>query len=184
MRDQGEGIPRMFEEMEISFLPLPTLDVVAGRFHVALHNNPIFRTDDMKWPQVVRALPVSLTQRRAMVGLIDREFTNRDYCELNGVDRDTAYRELHDLVERGLVEVTGAGAGSRYRVLRDAVATVAPTAAFPMERLLHRMDKVGFITNADYRDAFGVDRHAEGVLVREGRRRWTRYRPGAQWPPK
>jgi DNA-binding GntR family transcriptional regulator len=56
------------------------------------------------------------------------------------------------------------------------------------------MDKVGFITNADLRDAFGVDRHtakvalaswvAEGVLVREGRRRWTRYRPGAQWPPK
>lgn len=194
MRDQGEGIPRMFEEMESSFLPLPALDVVAGRFRVELHNNPIFRTDDPKWPQAVRALPVSLTQKRAMVGLIDREFTNGDYCELNGVDRDTAYRELHDLVERKLVAVTGAGAGSRYRVLRDAVGSVAPSAASPMERLVHRMDKVGFITNADYRDAFGVDRHAakvalanwvaEGVLAREGRRRWTRYRPGPEWPPK
>jgi len=51
MRDQGEGIPRMFEEMESSFLRLPALDVVAGRFRVVLQNDPIFRLDDPKWPR-------------------------------------------------------------------------------------------------------------------------------------
>jgi ATP-dependent DNA helicase RecG len=193
MRDQGEGIPRMFEEMESSFLPLPTLDVVADRFSVVLQNNPIFRIDDPKWPQAVRALPISLTQKRAMVGLVDREFSNADYCALNAVDRDTAYRDLHDLVERGLVQATGSGAGTRYRVARSSVPA-APTATPPLERLRTRMAEAGFITNADYRDAFDVDRHVakaalaswvgEGALLREGHRRWTRYSPGERWPPE
>lgn len=193
MRDQGEGIPRMFEEMESSFLRLPTLDVVAGRFRVVLQNDPIFRLDDPKWPQSVRALPISLTQKRAMVGLVDREFSNADYGELNAVDRDTAYRELNDLVERGLVQATGSGAGTSYRVVREAVSHSAPNTAPPMERIVARMAEAGFITNTDYRDAFDVDRKTakaalaswvgEGVLVREGNRRWARYRPGDRWPP-
>jgi ATP-dependent DNA helicase RecG len=193
MRDQGEGIPRMFEEMESSFLPLPALDVVAGRFRVVLQNNPIFRIDDPKWPQAVRALPISLTQKRAMVGLVDRDFSNADYCTLNAVDRDTAYRELHDLVERRLVQATGSGAGTRYRVMRGSVEAAVPTTAPPLERLVARMAEAGFITNTDYRDAFDVDRNAakavlaswvgQGMLLREGRRRWTRYRPGDRWPP-
>ena len=150
MRDQGEGIPRMFEEMESSFLPLPALDVVAGRFRAVLQNNPIFRIDDPKWPHLVRALPISLPQKRAMVGLVDREFSNADYCALNAVDRDTAYRELHDLVECGLVQATGNGAGMRYRVVRGSVAAAGPTTASPMDRLVTRMAEAGFITNTDY----------------------------------
>jgi len=63
----------------------------------------------------------------------------------------------------------------------------------PFELLEIRMREIGFITNADYREAVGVDRFAataelaewvaEGVLVREGERRGTRYRPGPGWPP-
>lgn len=194
MRDQGEGIPRMFEEMESSFLPLPELDLVSGRFRVVLRNHPIFRTDDPAWPKAVRALSISLAQKRALVGLVDREFTNADYSNLNGVDRDTAYRDIHDLVVRRLVDVFGAGAGTRYRVIRAAVSMPGPTGArSPMERLVARMSDVGFITNSDYRDAFGVDRNTaktalarwvwDGVLVREGERRGARYRPASRWPP-
>ena len=119
MRDQGEGIPRMFEEMEVAFLPVPALEVVSGRFRVVLRKEPIFASDDRAWPQAVRALPISLTQKRALVGLVDREFANADYCALNGVDRDIAYRDLHELVERGLITTSGTGAGVRYSVLRD-----------------------------------------------------------------
>lgn len=190
MRDQGEGIPRMFEEMEVAFLPVPSLDVVSGRFRVTLRKEPIFASDDPAWPQTVRALPVSLTQKRALVGLVDREFTNADYCALNGLDRDTAFRELHELVERDFVSMSGTAAAARYSVLRD----VSPSRpASPIEMLQLRMREAGYITNADYREAFGADRHvattalsgwvAAGVLVREGARRSARYRPGPQWPP-
>ena len=79
----------------------------------------------------------------------------------------------------------------RYIVLRD----VPPSRpASPIELLELRMREAGFITNADYREAFGADRHAAtaalsawvaaGVLVCEGKRRSTRYRPGTGWPPR
>ena len=55
------------------------------------------------------------------------------------------------------------------------------------------MREAGFITNADYREAFGADRNAakaalarwvaDGALVREGEKRRTRYRAGTRWPP-
>lgn len=121
MRDQGEGIPRMFDEMQTSFLRLPEVDVVAGRFSIVLHNEPIFGTGDPRWSQMVRGLPLSVSQKRALVGLVDREFANAEYTKLNATDRDAAYRELQDLVARGFLEMTGVGAGTRYRVARDAV---------------------------------------------------------------
>jgi ATP-dependent DNA helicase RecG len=189
MRDQGEGIPRMFEEMEVAFLPVPMLDVVAGRFRVVLRKEPIFASVDPSWSQAVRALPIALTQKRALIGLVDREFANADYCALNGVDRDTAYRELHDLVDRGLLVMSGHGGAARYSVLRDLPPGLA---ASPIELLKSRMREAGFITNADYREAFGVERGAakaalarwvaDGALVLEGEKRRARYREGPRWP--
>ncbi|MEZ4399112.1 MAG: ATP-binding protein [Kofleriaceae bacterium] len=190
MRDQGEGIPRMFDEMQTSFLQLPEVDVVAGRFSVVLHNEPIFGTDDPRWSQLVRGLPLAVSQKRALAGLVDREFANADYTKLNATDRDTAYRELQDLVTRGFLQTTGSGAGTRYRVVRDAVPPLV--AMSPYERLAARMAVVGHVTNTDYREAFGVDRRAATAaltdlvrqerLVREGQRRGARYVPGPRWP--
>jgi predicted HTH transcriptional regulator len=160
------------------------------------HAHPILRTDDEMWIQNVRALPISISQKRALVGFADRDFANADYCELNGVDRDSAYRELHDLVDRGLVVTIGAGvgAGAHYRVQRTAVSSSAPQVATPLDLLEIKMREVGHITNTDFREAFGVERQratvelgrwiADGVLVREGEGHGTRYRPGKRWPPK
>jgi ATP-dependent DNA helicase RecG len=190
MRDLGEGIPRMFEEMEGSFLSLPELDVVGNRFRVVLRKTPIFAVDDSEWLRSVRALPISLAQKRALVAFADRELTNSDYAALNAVDRDTAYRGLADLAERGLVEVRGTGAATTYRVSRIAVPAPPTT---PMEQLVMRMVSAGQITNADVREIFAVNREAakyklarwvsDGVLVREGAHRLARYRPGPNWPP-
>lgn len=194
MREQGEGIPRMFEEMQVSFLPMPTLDVDGGWFRVVLQNTPIFESTDPEWSRAVRELPIEVSQKRALVALGDREFANADYCDLNRVDRDTAYRELQDLIARRLVQTSGAGAGVRYRVVRASVPGPPPARiAAPRDVLARRMDTAGFITNADYREAFGVDRYAakqalarwvnSEVLIREGERRGARYRPGPKWPP-
>ena len=193
MREQGEGIPRMFEEMQVSFLPMPELDADGGWFRVVLRSTPIFQSTDQRWSQAVRELPILVSQKRALVALNEREFANADYCELNRIDRDSAYRELQDLVERGLVEPVGHGAGMRYRVRRAAVVTPATEPATPIEILSKRLGDTGFITNTDYREAFGVDRYAArqalarwiegGFLVLEGERRHAKYRATAQWPP-
>jgi hypothetical protein len=142
----------------------------------------------------VRELPIEVSQTRALAALGDREFANADYCELNRVDRDTAYRELQDLIARELVQASGTGAGVRYRVVRASVSQSSHNlVATPREVLVRRMETAGFITNADYREAFGVGRYAakqalarwaaSGILILEGERRGARYRSGPKWPP-
>ncbi len=193
MREQGEGIPRMFEEMQASYLPMPELDADGGWFRVVLRSTPIFQSIDSGWSQAVRDLPILVSQKRALVALNDREFANADYCELNRVDRDTAYRELQDLLDRGLLRSSGTGAGTRYQAVREPGALVQSSMLSPIDKLVHRMHDAGAITNADYREAFGVTRQVASerlalwvekqFVVREGERRGTRYRPGIEWPP-
>jgi DNA-binding winged helix-turn-helix (wHTH) protein len=49
--------------------------------------------------------------------LADRRFVdNRSYCEITGVSRSTALRELAQLVQEGVLVREGAGRGARYRV--------------------------------------------------------------------
>ena len=191
MREQGEGIPRMYEEMEQSWLPLPELRADQHSFTVILQNEPILQTPDADWVKHVQTLPVGHRQRRIMVAYPGGSFTNHDYQSLNDVDRDTAYRELKELVDLGLVtSPPKRGRGARYAVLGPTVPSALHRLT-PQQVLARRMKEHGTIQNADYRDAFGADRQAAlaelgtlvaaGVLVREGQRRGTRYLPGPRW---
>jgi ATP-dependent DNA helicase RecG len=103
MREQGEGMPRMFEEMEQSWLRLPDLRANGQTFAVVLYNQPIFEAPDPDWVRYVRGLPVSNRQRRILVAYPGGSFANADYQKLNAVDRDQAYRELKELVDLGLL---------------------------------------------------------------------------------
>ena len=190
MREQGEGIPRIFEEMEQSWLRLPELRADEHSFTVVLRNAPILETPDPEWVRHVRSLPVGHRQRRVLVAYPGGRFANADYQSLNDVDRDTAYRELRELVDLGLVTATGRGRGARYTVELGPVRPGEPPLT-PERVLVHRMKQQGFVQNADYRDAFGVDRRsalaaltelmARDIVVRTGERRGTRYRPGPRW---
>ena len=192
MREQGEGIPRMYEEMEQSWLPLPELRADVHSFTVILRNEPILQTPDPDWVQHVQGLPVGHRQRRILVAYPGGSFTNADYQTLNDVDRDLAYRELKELVDLDLITPPpGRGRGARYTILGPPVPS-APRRLIPQQVLARCMEEHGSIQNADYRVAFGTDRQAalaelsalvaQGVLVREGERRGTRYHPGPAWP--
>ncbi|HEY3355895.1 MAG TPA: hypothetical protein VGQ83_21770 [Polyangia bacterium] len=97
-------------------MPLPEFESDAATFRVVLRNEPIFKTTNTTWVRAVRALPVNTRQKRALIVLADRDFTNGDYQELNKVDRDDAYRELRELVEQQFIEASGRGGGAIYRV--------------------------------------------------------------------
>lgn len=194
MREQGEGIPRIYEEMERSWLRLPELRADERAFVVVLHNQPILEAPDPAWVEHVRSLPLSNRQRRVLVAWPRGSFANADYQQLNQVDRDAAYRDLKDLVDRGLLSAPrGSGRAARYQVTDEARAgaRVHRPPASPAAALTAVMAAQGSIQNAEYRDCFGVDRHeataalarltAQGVLVRQGEKRGTRYRPGPAW---
>jgi ATP-dependent DNA helicase RecG len=192
MRDRGEGIPRMFAEMEESLLLLPELRPDAHEFTVVLFSQPIFETPDPAWEKHVRGLPVSTRQKRALVAYPGASFTNAQYQTLNQVDRDTAYREVRELIVLGLVAASGKGGrAARYTVVAPGGGGAPREDAAARELLRDRMAGRGFVDANDYRDAFEVDRSrasrglaalARGeVLQAEGRHRWRVYRPGPRW---
>ncbi len=189
MRDEGEGIPRIFDEMEASFLRAPDLDVDAGEFRAVLHNEPIFTGPSAEWQSIVDRLPISTAQKRALLAHPEG-FTNEDYRRLYVVDWDEAYRQIQELVSLGVVAgAQGPARGAIYRVS----AHLRETRAFLERRLPELRTFLGrhpFLKNADYREMFGVTR-LKAVrelaalvesrhLVLEGRGRGARYLRGPE----
>ena len=190
MREQGEGIPRIFEEMEQSWLRLPEFRTDTHSFTLILRNQPIFETPDTEWVRYVQSLPISQRQRRVLAAYPQGlAFTSADYQTVNEVNRDLAYRELKEMVDMGLVSGPGnKGRGARYQVLSPLTPKLTPHQVLKM-----RMTQQGYIQNADYREIFNVNRTdatqqlaelwRQNVLTREGKRRGARYLPGPAWEP-
>jgi ATP-dependent DNA helicase RecG len=191
MREQGEGIPRIFEEMEQSWLRLPELRADEHSFTVTLHNQPILVSPEPEWVRHVQTLPIRPRQRRILVAYPSGSFANSDYQTLNEVDRDAAYRELRELVDLGLLTPSeGKGRAARYRVA--AVGPAAEARSLDPRRVLaSRMQERGFIQNFDLREVFNLERVAAkrelarlvatDVLDLRGRGRASRYVPGPGW---
>ncbi|MBI2503598.1 MAG: hypothetical protein HYW07_10255 [Candidatus Latescibacteria bacterium] len=189
MREQGEGIPRMFEEMEQSWLPMPELTVDAHSFTLTLRNTPIFDSGNPEWVRYVRSLPISNRQRRILIAYPNGRFASADYQRLNQVDRDLAYRELRELVEQGFLEgPEHPGRGAHYRVL---VATPESRASSPRQALARVMREKGQVQNSDFRACFASSREVakaqlallveNRVLRRQGEGRSAHYVPGSSW---
>jgi ATP-dependent DNA helicase RecG len=186
MRDEGEGVPRIFEEMEESFLRDPALKLEDGVFSVCLFNEPIFVGPSAGWKKLVGDLPISAGQRRVLLAHPEG-FTNEDYRKLNDVDRDDAYRQIHELVEKGvLLAAESPGRGAIYRVAPDlhAARSFLETR---LPKLREHFSTHPRLKNAEYRQLFGLTRHSArrelkqlvdgGFLRLEGERRGAHYLP-------
>jgi len=186
MREEGEGIPRIFDEMEESFLHPPGIEIDSGVFTVTLSNEPIFVGPSQEWQKLVGDLNVASAQKKVLLAYPEG-FTNEDYRRLNDVDRDEAYRQIQELVGLGVLKSSPiSGRGAVYRVqdgIRQARAFLERR--LPQLRVYFREHE--FIKNADYRQLFGLSRYAairelqrlatEGFLRLEGTKRGARYLP-------
>jgi Fic family protein len=70
-------------------------------------------------------LDLSASQRKVLARLLEAEpegfaggMRTEKYVNLTGTSRATAYRELTQLTEFGLLQRTGQGRGTRYALLR------------------------------------------------------------------
>jgi ATP-dependent DNA helicase RecG len=186
MRDEGEGVSRIFAEMKGSHLRPPELTAAHGVFSLTLRNDPIFTGPSPEWTRVVELLEIGLPQKRVLLAHPEG-FTNADYQALNQVDRDEAYRQIQELVSLRIVRAAErAGPASIYRVAED----LRERLDFLRQRLpaLRTFFSVtARLTNADYRALFGLTRHAsrhelqrlveQGFLRLEGEGRGAGYRP-------
>jgi predicted HTH transcriptional regulator len=183
----GHGYPPEAIEMEESFLRVPEFEVNDATFRVTLHNEPIFAGPAPEWQRLVSQLAISTPQRRVLLAH-PAGFTNEDYRRLNQVDRDQAYREIQELVGKGiLLPPESGGRGATYRLspeLHQARAWLESR----VPRLRGHFRTADALTNTDYRRLFEVTRHTarrelrqlvqERYLELVGERRGARYLPG------
>jgi len=185
MRELGEGIPRMFDEMEKNFLQPPEFKEEAFMFSVTLKNTPIFDLETQRW--LLRFSDYGLNLRQMRVLAYARQygggsFTNRMYQKIAEVDRDWAYREIREMVQAGIV-IRPRG---KYRYL-----VLEPAEAIPLLEETVQIGKIvlakGFVTNSDVRNALGFTRHIaqkilrqlvdDGLLELYGKGRGANYKP-------
>ena len=188
MRDEGEGIVRVFREMADSFLREPGMTSESGLFTITLFNEPDWQAHGPGWLHLVNWFRVTDDQKRMLL-LRPHGFTRADYERLNTVTPEEADLRIADLVSGGLV------------IGLPALEDVEPTfvvrpdkeemGSFLNDRILklrERFRKQSRLKNADYREVFDVDRRkatrelrqlAEvfGLLRMEGTRRGAHYRP-------
>ncbi|NLY01647.1 MAG: hypothetical protein GXY83_36635 [Rhodopirellula sp.] len=187
MRDEGEGVPRIFEEMQESLLRQPEFGIEAAQVAVVLRNQPIFSGASAEWHGIVSQLPINVAQKRVLLAHPDG-FSNEDYRTLNAVDRDDAYKQIQEMVAMGVLQPPpSAGRGAVYRPApgllqsRGWLEKRIPV----LQTFFTTHDR---LTNTDYRELFNVTRFAairdlrrlteEGFLVLEGERRGAFYRSG------
>jgi ATP-dependent DNA helicase RecG len=105
LRELGEGIPRMFEEMEHHGLQPPEFSAEGFFLVVTLRNTSVYDDETLRWLNQFAASQINLRQRRllAYAHCHGKIFSTAEYERVAEVDRDTAYRDIRAMVKSGIV---------------------------------------------------------------------------------
>jgi ATP-dependent DNA helicase RecG len=105
LKEIGEGIPRMFQEMEHYGLQAPEFSSEGFMFSVTLRNTPIYDEATLRWLNQFGVFAVNVRQRRLLAYAYShgKSFSTMDYERVAEVDRDTAYRDIRGMVKLGIV---------------------------------------------------------------------------------
>ena len=105
LKEIGEGIPRMFEEMEQHGLQPPKFALEGFFLVVTLHNRPAYDDETLRWLNQFAAARINLRQRRLLAYAYyhGKIFSTSEYERVVEVDRDLAYRDIRALVKSGVV---------------------------------------------------------------------------------
>jgi len=159
VRDQGEGIPRMFAEMEGFFLPAPVLDPQGHLFRVTLRNTATLTADDKTFVARLGDAELTDVEFRALLeahraGRLD----NARLRAISGLDTLGASALLRRLRDRELLALHAAGPNSYYEL--------GPKAQLPVDAQGMEADTQGLPakdTQGLMPDTQGFDPDAQGL---------------------
>ena len=186
VRERGEGLPRVFEEIEESYLPAPVI-VSEGRFFkIVFRNTPIFDEATMVWLKGFPLEKLNVRQRRILAYSFQSGkgyFVLRDYAHENKLEKKDAKKDVRQLVEQGVVEIVGNRKAAKYYPLLQK-GTVE-------QKLREYFSRHESMKNADYRMLAGKahrltalrqlkDLEQRGLLRKEGKGKGTRYFPAGE----
>ena len=164
MRGLGGGLPWVFQEMDLHGLKPPELKEEGDFFTVILRNAPVLDENTLAWLQRFSGQVLNQRQKRILTyakahGLI---FSSTDYQKL-GVSRDTAYTEIRELANKGIVQALKKH-GKVYRVL-ETEDRAAPLPG--LEWVMDALERKGFFTLADLKQPESIPREKALNLMRE-----------------
>jgi ATP-dependent DNA helicase RecG len=105
LREMGEGVPRMFQEMEHYGLRPPEFSGEGFMFTVTLRNTPIYDDETLRWLNQFGSAQINFRQRRvlAYAHCHGKTFSTAEYQRIAEVDRDTAYRDIRSMIKGGIL---------------------------------------------------------------------------------
>jgi ATP-dependent DNA helicase RecG len=120
MNEIGEGVPRMFEEMEQHGLQPPEFAQEGFFLVVTLRNSPVYDDHTLRWLNQFAASRLNLRQRRLLAYAYchGKTFSTAEYERIADVDRDLAYRDIKALVKSGIVAPLKPK-GRSYRIIEQ-----------------------------------------------------------------
>ena len=114
-KDQGEGIPRMFAEMEDAFLPRPGVEVQRQQVMVTLRNTSTLTASDRRFVAGLGDAELSRGEFRALLMAYRRDqVDNARLRAVMGLDTLAASQLLRGLRDRDLLTLYSHGAASYY----------------------------------------------------------------------
>jgi ATP-dependent DNA helicase RecG len=118
MRDAGTGIPKMVRTMEENGQEPPEFRTEATTFSVTLIRSSIFDEATREWLEKFTKFSLNGRQFRiiAYAKSHGMHFASSDYQSIGRVDRDTAYREIREMTDLGIVVHKGGPGARTYEV--------------------------------------------------------------------
>lgn len=159
MRELGEGIPRMFEVMEVEGLYPPEFRLEADViFTVILRNTPVYSAETRRWLCQFEPLGLSGNQKRLLAYAREHDgtFTSRVYQKLVGVDIYTASRDIKELIRKGMAHLPKKG-GRVYRIAEPSAPPPTPITE-EFVKIEPVLQQKGFVQNKDVREILGISR--------------------------
>ena len=190
VEEAGQGIDRMFDEMEHALLDPPDFEEREASFIVRLRGTTLFTAEDRLWAAQFASLNLGPDAKMALVYVRrNGSIRNEALRNLRNLDREASRNVLQDLVTKGLLQRIGTRGASRYILGAVAQRPQVVSSNEQLQAVLHHARRQGVIVNSDVRGLLDVDRPtarrilyelvALGRLQPVGERRGRRYVPTA-----
>jgi ATP-dependent DNA helicase RecG len=169
MRELGEGVPRMFDEMERAGCYAPRFDAIGGAMvQVTLRNEPVYDRATLEWLKQFAGVELSGDQKRmlAYAHAHDNRFTSREYQKVVETDIYGASTAIKDMIRKGVMR--SVEKGSRVYEIRP-ILTVPTDIPVGLKRLMRTLQGKGRVSNDDLRHQLGLSRYTAWRSLKD----WT-----------
>jgi len=112
----GTGFERIREVCKKENAPFPEIEFNENYFYVTFKQSKEYLKLAEKEKVIKRSLSLlNDRQRKALDHIREKgKITNKEYVKINNVSRETAKRDLSDLVDKSFLKIIGKGRGLYY----------------------------------------------------------------------